>query len=486
MKKIISVVVLLFGIVSFSQSIKVDESLTFSNVGSYKVDGTFFSILNVKNHKTKKYECLIYTLKDSVSYYIGKFDSDAPQNLELYHRAENNLVLVFSTKERFYNSTPAYNDEQKDYTLFSINLTSKEANTEKLYLATPTLKFSSKDYSCFVYIDKEKFEIVTIKDYKKKEKSETVLPNEIVKSYAKTKFKALTVVSGIGYSENIGAPGDRLFYDEDNIYMTYLNPKIRHSLILKFTRNENKFMWSGYNELPFGFDKKVKGYNSFLTRDRFYFIAENENQVSFSNVDLKSNVIKNYNLNDLARKDTIDKIMLTKVILGIGSKNKVPSLTVYKQKGTDNEIVSVSCISRETYYNDLFQMQFHQQMMMQQQQMMQQQMQNIKASIPGGFNVISIPYPFINDKTVDKKILKFVIDSNQQIMKYRGEEFELKKIDYAKDVDLLESYLDNKIDKFKIKYMSFIRLKNEGLYYAYYDKRKDEIVFGILKIDESN
>jgi hypothetical protein len=132
-------------------------------------------------------------------------------------------------------------------------------------------------------------------------------------------------------------------------------------------------------------------------------------------------------------------------------------------------------------------MQFHEQMLMQQQQqMIQQQMQSIKTSIPGGFNVISIPYPFINDEAVGEKTLKFVIDSNQQIMKYRDEEFELKKIDNAKDLDLLESYLDNKIDKFKIKYMSFIRLKNEAIYYAYYDKRKDEIVFGILKIDESN
>ena len=488
MKKIVSIVLLLFNVVSFSQNLKVDENLNFSNIGSYEIDGTFFSVLNVKNSKTKQYEYLIYVLKDSVSDYVGKFESDTQQDLELFHKSNNNLVFVFSTKKRLSpksvpNRNALYSVKLKDYKLLSVNLTNREVNVEKLDLEVPTQKFSSKDYSCFVYIDKEKVKIVTLKDYKQKEESETVLPDEIVKFYIKTKFEELIVVSNKTYSENIGAPGNRLFYNDDNIYMTYLNPKIRRSLILKFTRNENTFTWSGYNELAFGFDKKVKDYNSFLTRNRFYFIAEKGNEVLLSTVDLKNNTIKKYNLNELAGKDTIDKKMLNKVILGFGYLNQVPSLTVYKQKDSDNEIVSISYISKSTYYYDpFFHMQFQQQMMIQHQQMMQQ---TIRASIPGGFNIVSFPYPFFNDAAANKT-LKFIIHPDEGVTGYNGEKFELNEIDHSKDVNLLKKYLDDKIDKFQIKYMSFERLKNEDLYYAYYNKRKDEMVFGILKKEKSN
>ncbi|MDO6802543.1 hypothetical protein Q4595_08795 [Wenyingzhuangia sp. 1_MG-2023] len=465
-------------VLGHSQNFKLEEGFEINKISNCEINSDFFTVIGTENSRIDKYEYRVYSLKDTVTEYLTKFDSEIFQDLELYHKTQNHLVLIFSAKKKTnrFKNKPSYSATEKDYSLVSINLIDKRMQVEKLDVEKPDKKFSGDDFSCFMYLENKEIKTITIKDVNLKKESKISLPKEIYKKYKDLEISSLKVVSNKTYLESIGIPENRIFYDSNNIYLNYLFPKKRVSLILKLQRIEENFVWLGYHELEFGIAKKTKDYNAFIARDYYYFLVENKKQVMFRILDLEKSVSREYMLNDLADLGKINSDVFNKVVRGVNFLSNVPSLVVHKEKNNDNAIVSISYISKETNYNDgfMFHQQMFQQQMMRQQQMM---MQNIRVPSVGGFKMVSIPR--LGDEVrKEDKTLKFIVQPNQEIVDYNDEKTALENYDPEKDYKYVSKILKQKI-KGKLEYFSFVRLKeNEKFYHVFYDKKNDKIVFG--------
>lgn len=467
MKNIFRLVVFLMAALMHSQEFNYDKSLRVLKTYSYGFKETQVSMVEARNKILNKYEYRFYLKNQDSIMYSGNYLSKYPMTVEFHYRFDDKIFFVLSDKH--------HRSSVLECKLLSFDVGGNKGiavnDLSSLNIKKPTVKFSFKDYSCFVYKEKEEIKLITFTD---KVVEKTIrIPDDLLEKYSSLKSRKIQVVNTLEYSEDIGAPLTNLFFDDNNIYVVYMLPKLRKNIICEFSKKGSDFEWSGYKELDFTFSEKIKKYNSYLLNDIFYFVEKNKKQVYLSVLNLENDESKVYDLSKLAEDEVINKYQLDRITNSYSSQ--IPSIVVYNQKDSGDKIIKIASIHKNrTYYDPFF---FQDQFRMQQQINMQNSINNL--SIPGRFNMMSFPSLDFWDKKT--KELKFVITSKGVVRDYKDEKLELLKEDSIKDKELMMSYFKNRLDGFRLKYLSFDSLKSRDLYYTYYDSKRKKLLIGVKR-----